>query len=198
MKNPSATGSSSRVFFGDLGAGISGPRSSRARTRAFTLIEILLVLALIGFLASVLVVGSVRLLSGQAPTPEEVFWKAVAGARRMALVSGKDVQLQFKAGKDKDEERALVASGLTGSQRFPFVAAGNLTVDFLSTQKGKSAILVGGDLIQTQTMPLVTFYSDGTCSPFIVQFHSDGPGRTLSIDPWTCAQVLKPTDSLSR
>jgi len=169
------------------------------KSSAFTLIEILLVLALIGLLASVLVMGSVRLMSGQAPTPEEVFWKAVAGARRMALVSGKDVQLQFVAEKDrdreKDPERALVATGAVGSERFPFVASGNLTVDFLSPQKGKSAILVRGQLIQTQTMPAVTFYRDGTCSPFTVQFRTDGPARTLSIDPWTCAQVLTTADA---
>src|SRR3954466_6989834 len=115
MKNPSATGSTSQACIGNLAGTVARARSVSARWQAFTLIEVLLVLALIGFLASVLVVGSVRLLSGQAPSPEEVFWKAVAGARRMALVSGKDVQLQFKAGKDKDEERALVASGPTGS-----------------------------------------------------------------------------------
>jgi general secretion pathway protein H len=172
------------------------------RRSAFTLIEILLVLALIGFLASVLVMGSVRLMSGQAPTPEEVFWKAVAGARRMALVSGKDVQLQFFTEKEKDRdkepERALVATGPGRSERFPFVAANNLTVDFLSPQKGKSAMLIRGQLIQTQTMPSVTFYGDGTCSPFTVQFRTDGPARTLSIDPWTCARVLTAADTDSR
>ena len=154
-------------------------------------------LALIGLLASILVMGSIRLLSGQTPTPEELFWKAVAGARRMALVSGKDVQLRYVAGKDQDDERALVATGPSGSERFTFVAANNLTVDFLSEQMKKSAILIGGQLVQTQTMPFVTFYGDGTCTPFTVQLRADGPVRTMSIDPWTCARVLTAADASS-
>jgi general secretion pathway protein H len=40
-------------------------------------------------------------------------------------------------------------------------------------------------------MPFVTLYSDGTCTPFRVQFHSNGAARIIAIDPWTCAEVLE-------
>ena len=52
-------------------------------------------------------------------------------------------------------------------------------------------VLVGGQLVETQTLPSVTFYGDGTCSPFRAQLRNKGVDpRVLEIDPWTCAQVL--------
>ena len=51
-----------------------------------------------------------------------------------------------------------------------------------------------GMLVETQPLPFVSSYSAGTCVPFRVQFRSTGAARTLSIDPWTCAEVLPPPD----
>jgi general secretion pathway protein H len=67
----------------------------------------------------------------------------------------------------------------------------DLGVDFLSSKAGGgSSILVGGTLLETGALPHVSFYSDGTCSPFRVQFRSKGAAHVISIDPWTCAQTL--------
>ena len=63
-------------------------------------------------------------------------------------------------------------------------------MDFLSTQKARSLILVGGQAVETQTIPSVTFYGDGTCSPFRAQIRTGLTPRVLEIDPWTCAEVL--------
>jgi len=52
-------------------------------------------------------------------------------------------------------------------------------------------MLLGGELVETGTMPYVTLYRDGTCTPFRVQFHSSGAARIIAIDPWTCAEVLE-------
>jgi len=119
-----------------------------------------------------------------------VFWRAVTETRRMALISGREVRLSY-LGKDADKERALVARAIDGTeQRFPFEQPGELNVDFLSTQKSTSSILIGGELVETQTIPYVTFFSDGTCSPFRLQIRTGGEPRSISIDPWTCALVL--------
>ena len=155
---------------------------------AFTVLEVLMVIALIAMLTGVLVTGSARLASGRAVTPEDVFWKAVTETRKAALLSGREVRLSF-AGKDK--EPALVAQAGGEEQRFPFEAPGELKLDFLSTQKGSSSILLGGQLVETQTIPYVTFYGDGTCSPFRLQIRvGTGEARTITIDPWTCSLVL--------
>ena len=79
------------------------------------------------------------------------------------------------------------------ASRIMFLPA-ELTVDFLTMQKGASSILIGGVLVETQTVPFVTFYSDGTCSAFRAQFMRNGASHVLSVDPWTCAPMLTPPD----
>jgi general secretion pathway protein H len=151
-------------------------------------LEVLMVIALIAMLTGVLVTGSARLASGRVVTPEDVFWKAVTETRKAALLSGRELRLSYT---DKDKERALVAKAPDGTeQRFPFEWTGELKVDFLSTQKATSSILLGGQLVETQTIPSVTFYGDGTCSPFRLQLRTGGEARVLAIDPWTCSLVL--------
>lgn len=160
--------------------------------RGFTLLEILMVIALLAMIASVLVVGSIKLIETKPKTAEEVFWKAVSETRKTALLSAQEVRLRFVT---KNKTFAFVASGPNGEQSFPIDGYEDVKIDFLSTQKGASAILIRSQLVETQTVPFVTFYGDGTCSPFRLQIRTGGPARTLSIDPWTCAQVLVAADS---
>lgn len=165
---------------------VTGRRRSRA---AFTLLEVLLVLALLLLMAGVLVSGASHLFRGNPLTPEDVFWKAVLETRKSALLSGRDVRLSYEG---KDADRAFVANLPAGGEtRFALDQTGELQVNFVSTQKSTSAILIGGELIETQTIPFVTFYGDGTCSPFRLQIRTGGAARTLEIDPWTCAPVLR-------
>ena len=172
--------------FPDMTAG----RYARRIRSAFTILEILVVIALIALITGVLVTGGIQFTKDRAITPEDVFWRAVTETRRIALLSGREVKLSY-VGKDADKGRALVAHSLDGTeQRFPFEQPGELNVDFLSTQKGTSSILIGGQLVETQTIPFVTFFGDGTCSPFRLQIRTGGEPRTISIDPWTCALVL--------
>ncbi len=182
---------------------------SRAPASAgFTLLEILLSVAIIALLASVLVGGSARLLTEKPVTPDEVFWTAVREARKTALKSEREVRLRF----DKEKKYFALIDGLAPSvvgtdgvtreetplKTFvvhPAVADG-LAIEFLgASTKGGNAILVGGTLLEAQTIPFVTFYSDGTCMPFRVQVSRGGGAHTLSIDPWTCAQVLTAVDA---
>jgi prepilin-type N-terminal cleavage/methylation domain-containing protein len=179
----------------------------RGFTRGFTLLEVLLCIALIALLGGVLVGGSSHLLTEQPVTPHAVFWKAVQEARKAALKSEHEIRLKF----DRDKKHFYLVDGLTPSvladdgitrvetplKVFPLPAetTRDLTVDFLgASTKGGNAILVGGMLLESRTIAHVSFYSDGTCQAFRAQFARGGSSTILSIDPWTCAPVLNPTD----
>jgi prepilin-type N-terminal cleavage/methylation domain-containing protein len=158
--------------------------------RAFTLLEILLALALMGLLAAVLVSGSAHLIGDQPVTPEDVFRKAVQQARAAALNNERELRLSFDR-----KELAFVLDDGAAPTSLPVPPTHDLTVDFLSAQAGGSSVLIGGNLVDTRTVPFVTFYPDGTCSAFRVQFRSGGPVHVLSFDPWTCAPVLPRPDA---
>ena len=170
-----------RAVFPLRAAGV--PRAGRD---GFTLLEILVAIALIALLSAVLIGGATRMLSSEPTLPADVFRKAVADARQQAVEKEVEVRLSFDS-----KEKAFQMTSAAGSHSYPLTASGDVSVDFLSNQKGGSAILVGGVLIETQTLPFVTFYPDGTCSPFRVQFHLNGDvPAPIAIDPWTCAPVL--------
>lgn len=156
----------------------------------------LLVLALMGLLVGVVVSGAIGITDEKPATAEDVFWKAVQETRRQALLSNSDVRLTFSS-KTKERAPELVAVASDGTvKRYPFENAGaEVVVDFLSTQKARSASLHASQLVETNTMPGVTFFGDGTCTPFRVQFRTGGSARQMNIDPWTCAQVLPPDES---
>jgi general secretion pathway protein H len=182
-----------------------------AGARGFTLLEILLAIAIIALIAGVLIGGSAKLLSDQPTSADDVFWKAVQEARKTALKTEHDIRLKFNKDKkaflivDGNAPPALAADGFTKEEAalktFPVLAtaAEDLVVDFLgASAQGGNRILVGGVVLDTQRINYVTFYSDGTCSPFRLQIMRSGAAHTLSIDPWTCAQVLTPSDQNSR
>lgn len=164
------------------------------RPRGFTVLELLLALAIIALLGGVLIGGSARLLSDQPVSADEVFWKAVQQARKSALKSGGEVQLTFV--DDRDKGKRFVVSDGVAPKEFPLAPATStdLAVTFLVAQKGGNAVLVAGTLVETQTIPGVTFYADGTCTAFRAQFQRGSGVHAVAIDPWTCAQVLTPPD----
>lgn len=148
--------------------------------------EILLVLALIALLAGVLIAGSIHLLDDRAATPEDVFWKACREAQTLAALDDAPVRLQFDpAGKKFTWDDGGAPHDLA------LPAGRDATVTFLQEQKNSAAVLLGGVLVETATLPFVTFYPDGTCTAFRMQLHSGQDVRVLRIDPWTCAPVLE-------
>ncbi|MSU47857.1 MAG: prepilin-type N-terminal cleavage/methylation domain-containing protein [Opitutus sp.] len=178
-----------------------------APTRGFTLLEILLSIAIIALLAGAMVAGTAKLLNEQPVTADEVFWKAVQESRKTALKTEHEIRLKF----DKEKKQflifdglapaALAADGITKEEvplkvfPLPAVTATDLTIEFLGGgSKGGNTILVGGMLLESQPLPFVKFYSDGTCGAFRVQVARNGTVHTLAIDPWTCAPVLAPVD----
>ena len=153
----------------------------------FTLLEILVVLALMALFASVMVVGVGRLLRERPLTADELFWAAAGETRKDALLNNHDVRLGFDT-----KTREFIATSDAQEVRHPFVVKETADFDFLAPKSPgtSSSILVAGQLVETQTIPFVTFYSDGTCSPFRVQLKTRNGARILEIDPWTCAPML--------
>jgi general secretion pathway protein H len=164
--------------------------SPEAKTCAFTLLEILLVLALVGLISAMLMAGVTRVFSDDHPTPEDVFWQACRSAEKLATLGEREVSLAFDA-----KARKLVWSdgAETGEAAFD-PAGGEISVQFLQAQKGGSLILIAGQVVETQEVPRVMFYPDGTCSAFRVQFRAGAKTWQLAIDPWTCAPVLPKTE----
>lgn len=155
--------------------------------KGFTLLEVLITIALIAFLTGVLVVGTNRLLSDGPKTADELFWSAIGAVRKDALLNNREVRLSLDS---KTQE--FVARSAEGETRHAFVAQDTAELEFLGPKSAgtSAAILISGQLVETQTLPFVTFYNDGTCSPFRVQLKTRNGVRVLEIDPWTCAPVL--------
>jgi hypothetical protein len=148
---------------------------------------VLVTIALIALLTGVLVVGVSRLLGDRPKSPDDLFWAAVEASRHDALLNHRDLRLSFDP-----KTHQFVANAPTEEMRYPFLPKETAEVDFLGPQApgGSSSVLIGGQLEETQTIPAVMFYHDGTCSAFRVQFKSRNGVRVFAIDPWTCAPML--------
>jgi len=157
----------------------------------FTLLEILLVLALIALMGTIFIGGSSAMLADKAKSLDDQFWQACADARRQALEDRQSVLLSF----DPKAKGFVLADSLNRTV-VPVTGPDDLLIDFHSAQaESGSETLVGGTLVETQPMATVAFYNDGTCTPFRAQIRANAGAHMLSIDPWTCAPVLSPTDA---
>jgi general secretion pathway protein H len=166
----------------------------RPESRGFTLLEILLVLALIGLIGALLAAGVTRVFSNDHPAPEDVFWQACRSAQKLAALSEHEVSLGF----DAKEKKLVWGNGQETDAASFDAAGGEVGVQFLQALKGGSLILIAGQVVETQEVPRVMFYPDGTCTAFRVQFRvgalPSGRAWQLAIDPWTCAPVLEKKD----
>jgi prepilin-type N-terminal cleavage/methylation domain-containing protein len=157
----------------------------------FTLIEILLVLALIALLSTIFIGGSSALLADKGLSPDEQFWKACSESRKEALEDRRSVVLSVDP-----KARAFVMNSGAESRTIPIKGPDDLVIDFHPVQSdSSSSVLSGGTLLETQALTAVTFYNDGTCTPFRAQIRSNAGAHMLSIDPWTCAPELSKTDA---
>jgi hypothetical protein len=155
--------------------------------------EVLMVLAIMGLIASLLIGGAKSLLNDKPVSAEEVFWKAVQEARKMALNTEHEVLLKYSDEAEKGK-RFIVTDGQS-TKELPVPGGRDLEVSFLVPQTGGTIMIIAGAVVETQKIPAVTFYPDGTCSAFRAQFYRSGTPHLLSIDPWTCAPVLTAADA---
>ena len=156
-----------------------------ARRVGFTLVEVLLVLALFVLAAAVLLPSAGGLFrSGPSANVEEELAMILQHARREAVLRGREVMLRFDA-----EAQRFVAEGFTA--RAPGEAP--VRVDFLREGAG-SAVLIAGQIVETDAVPGLKFFPDGTCDPVRLQFRpARGSVRVMAVDPWTCAPGLEAT-----
>jgi general secretion pathway protein H len=151
----------------------------------FTLVEILLVLALLALIGAVLLPAAGRMMPKSGGSWDDTVGEIFQQVRREAVVSGRELTLRFDPAK-----RGFVWPGGASPPLAP--EESKLTVEFLRAVAGSSAILIGGQMVETTTVPLVRFYPDGTCDGVKVQWRAaDTPPRILTIDPWTCAPGLE-------
>ena len=152
-----------------------------AGARGFTLIEILLVLALLALFATLFIPGVNSMLRDlDARGPDQLLSEAILSAREEALSSGRVVDLRY----DVESRRLVWNNGAARGEPLPLGAS----LELLPMEVGGS-ILLGGELTEAQE-PLrrVRFFPDGTCDAFRVRLRQpDIPPQLFVIDPWTCA-----------
>ncbi|MDI1335450.1 MAG: prepilin-type N-terminal cleavage/methylation domain-containing protein [Lacunisphaera sp.] len=147
------------------------------RSRAFSLLEILVVLALFGLISALLIGGSSALL--KTVTTDDVqntTLSAIAAARHSSVLAGRPLEFRY-------DDKARVLNWGAGSAAL----AGEGHVRLLPVVK-TSSILVGGQLLESP-LARVRFYPDGTCDPFRLEIVRDAVSQILSIDPWTCTAL---------
>jgi general secretion pathway protein H len=155
---------------------------------AFTLLEILLVLALVGLMGTIFIGGSQALLTDKGRSLDEQFWQICARARKMALEDRQSVLLSYDP-----KTKGFVLADAQSKVGVPVTGPDDTMVDFHPAQADSgSQVLVGGTLVETQPLAYVTFYNDGTCTPFRVQVRANNDAHLLAVDPWTCAPILSP------
>jgi len=157
--------------------------SRRLGRQGFTLIEILLVLALMSLLAALLIVGASDLFRSQEKTMDDIFWQAVQSARLQAVEG--DVTVELRYDEKKNQVRWGVGESLA-SLPWP-----GKSLEFLPVER-KDTMLIGGQLMDTTKVKMVKFFSDGCVENFRAQLTgNDGRSTRLEIDPWTCAPIVR-------
>ncbi len=149
------------------------------RPPAFSLLEIVVVLAIFGLVAGLLIGGAASLLrNSDEDSTEYKALSAVGRARHQAVLSGRTLDLTY----DRESRRLDWEAGsdtLIGRDELQLLPPERL-----------SSMLLGGRLVE-EPIARVRFYPDGTCDPFRLEIAQERTSRILLIDSWTCS-VLKP------
>ncbi len=165
-------------------AGRGDPASHSRGARAFTVLEVILAIALLGLVAGLFISGGNDLFRSRQRTPVDIFWEAVQAARLQAVQEDVVVTMRF----DEKNQR-LLWHGPAGGERSLAWPGKNL--EFLPAE-ADDTVLIGGQLVGTGAIPAVRFHADGTTDRFRVQL-TDAEGRVsrLELDPWTAAPVVR-------
>lgn len=164
---------------------LTGRFAARPECRAFTLLEVVLAIALLGLLGGLFISGGSDLFRARERTATDVFWQAVQAARLQAVQEDVTVLLRF------DEKKLrLVWNSAAASHELDWPGK---NLEFLPVEQNDT-ILLGGQLAGTSRLTVVRFHADGGVDRFRAQL-TDASGQItrLDLDPWTCAPVLHPS-----
>ena len=161
---------------------LSGRFPIRPDCRAFTLLEVVLVIALLGVLGGLFISGGSELFRARERTATDVFWQAVQAARLQAVQEDVTVELRFD---EKNLQVVWTTAVTTHELDWP-----GKKLEFLPVGQN-DFVLLGGQLVGTGGPAMVRFYADGGMDRFRAQLTDAGGNVTrLDLDPWTCAPVL--------
>lgn len=165
-----------------------GTGSPRSSAPGFTLVEVLLVLALMALVGAVLLpVAGTLFADPGGDDPEDLLAGVLQEARRTAVLSGRPVALRF----DAPGRRFVWTGDGTDAPQGERAAGGVRQVDFLPATRGATG-LVRGQLVETGRPAVMDFFPDGTCTAVRLRMQPvAGAARTVAIDPWTCAPGLE-------
>jgi len=155
---------------------------ARAAGRAgFTLVEVLLVLALMALISGVLILGAANLMEGGKDDPEAALLALLQKVRREAVERDQVIELRIEDdgstltwGEKPDQTATLPVSEKVRARLLAPVSLG--------------AVLIGG---QAEEHPLASLriYPDGTCDHARIEVNRNGARRLCEIDPLTCAPL---------
>jgi len=173
--------------------------ASVRRRSGFTLLEVLLVLALIGSVTSLFLIS---LDSIGRTTPgdalEGAFWSALRDARESAVRTRRTQAISF----DAEELEFFVEGGgletISAVSRDGLADGAKIGAIFKQVLPTNSFTLVRGRLVTEREIPSMLVFPDGTCQPVTVEFQFPGGPRRLTIDPWTCAELLDSDEEAGR
>jgi len=166
-------------------------QSGCVRRRGFTLLEVLLVLALIGSVTSLFVIGIDSIArTTPADSLEGAFWSALRDAREAAMRTRHVQEITFNA----DDMQFLVeGSGIVTTESVNLDSPSDtdkFEAVFKQVLPTNTFTLVRGRLVTEREIKSMLVFPDGTCQPVTVEFRFPGGTRRLPIDPWTCAELV--------
>ncbi len=164
--------------------------AGRGKAAGFTLIEIILTVALLSLLTTMFVLNIASLLRDtQIRSLENEYWRAVDAARSSAVYKQKPYVVEWLP---KENAFAVSASGTVERFELDTSEFGSIPVEvqFEEVSPENSLILVRGQLVMQREVATVTFFPDGTCTPYEVSLKIGDFQTRFKMDPWTGARLV--------
>jgi prepilin-type N-terminal cleavage/methylation domain-containing protein len=166
-------------------------RRARRAARGFTVLELVLVIALIAMMAAALVLNIESMMrQSEASAVEGAFWEAARTARTDALLKRRTETVRYD-----EKQAAFVIESAGETRRFEIDRSQwkqelKLEIAFKKRLASSQFTLVGGQLVDLREIPSIQFFQDGTCTPFVLELVVGDTTRRIEVDPWTGAELL--------